>query len=460
MTLTCRGSSCPFKPHAAAHGPARPRPGLVLAPVPERAAALRRAADADDQRRRVDLPHLHLHRARATRCPTRGSCAARPATRRGTRADPRPGRARAARARPGGRRRGHVRDRRRRRSSTPARRARGQDLRLRGRPRACASRASATSRSARRTAPARSPPTARASSARRRASTAVLLDLGDGDDVVAISASVTLPVTINGDGGNDGLFGGCGHRHLQRRRRQRQHRLPRRPRRDGQLRRRQRHRDLRRRRHAHLLRADRGRRRPRRRPPPRGLRRHQPGAPPGRDRHPGQRHRRELRRRRRHRPRPRPRRHRPPAGLQRRRRGDPARRARGHRQHRRRELRHADRAVPAGPRLALQRLVGGRRRHPQRGAGGAPLPARDPDHGQLLRRRLPVQDASGARSGAPTRTCTGPFGNAVLAAQRARRGADHAREPDRAAAALPLRTPGQPTVGFLCLPPGGGTRDC
>ncbi len=38
----------------------------------------------------------------------------------------------------------------------------------------------------------------------------VLLELGDGDDVVAIGASVTLPVTMNGDGGNDGLFGGSG----------------------------------------------------------------------------------------------------------------------------------------------------------------------------------------------------------------------------------------------------------
>jgi hypothetical protein len=38
----------------------------------------------------------------------------------------------------------------------------------------------------------------------------VLLALDDGDDVVAISASVTLPVTMNGGGGNDGLFGGGG----------------------------------------------------------------------------------------------------------------------------------------------------------------------------------------------------------------------------------------------------------
>ena len=46
------------------------------------------------------------------------------------------------------------------------------------------------------------------------------------------------------------------------------------------------------------------------------------------------------------------------------------------------------------------------------------------------------------------------------AAQRARRRADHAREPHRAAAALPLRHARPADVGFLCLPPGGGTRDC
>ena len=40
--------------------------------------------------------------------------------------------------------------------------------------------------------------------------TAVRLDLGDGDDVAAVSASVTLPVTFNGGDGADGLFGGGG----------------------------------------------------------------------------------------------------------------------------------------------------------------------------------------------------------------------------------------------------------
>lgn len=38
----------------------------------------------------------------------------------------------------------------------------------------------------------------------------VLLNLGDGDDVAAVAASVTLPVILNGGAGNDGLFGGGG----------------------------------------------------------------------------------------------------------------------------------------------------------------------------------------------------------------------------------------------------------
>jgi hypothetical protein len=38
----------------------------------------------------------------------------------------------------------------------------------------------------------------------------VLLDLGGGDDVAAVSSGVTLPVLFNGGDGNDGLFGGGG----------------------------------------------------------------------------------------------------------------------------------------------------------------------------------------------------------------------------------------------------------
>ena len=39
---------------------------------------------------------------------------------------------------------------------------------------------------------------------------AVLLNLGAGDDVAAVSANVTLPVIFDGGSGNDGLFGGGG----------------------------------------------------------------------------------------------------------------------------------------------------------------------------------------------------------------------------------------------------------
>jgi hypothetical protein len=40
--------------------------------------------------------------------------------------------------------------------------------------------------------------------------TAVLLNLGAGDDVAAVAASVTLPVIFDGGAGRDGLFGGGG----------------------------------------------------------------------------------------------------------------------------------------------------------------------------------------------------------------------------------------------------------
>jgi hypothetical protein len=39
----------------------------------------------------------------------------------------------------------------------------------------------------------------------------VRLDLGNGDDVAAVGASVTLPVLFDGGAGNDGLFGGGGN---------------------------------------------------------------------------------------------------------------------------------------------------------------------------------------------------------------------------------------------------------
>ena len=44
----------------------------------------------------------------------------------------------------------------------------------------------------------------------RNAATTVILNLDDGDDVASISPSLTVPVIFNGGGGNDGLFGGGG----------------------------------------------------------------------------------------------------------------------------------------------------------------------------------------------------------------------------------------------------------
>ena len=115
--------------------------------------------------------------------------------------------------------------------------------------------------------------------------TAVLLNLGDGDDVAAVSAERHAPGDLRRRRRQRRAVRRRRTRHLQRRPGRRQHHLPRRPRRAGRLRRRPRHRDQRRRRHADLVRGDRGRRRRRRRPPARRLRRHQPGHPPRRRRH-------------------------------------------------------------------------------------------------------------------------------------------------------------------------------
>ena len=40
--------------------------------------------------------------------------------------------------------------------------------------------------------------------------TRIVLQLGDGDDIASVSQNVTVPVTFEGAGGNDGLFGGGG----------------------------------------------------------------------------------------------------------------------------------------------------------------------------------------------------------------------------------------------------------
>jgi hypothetical protein len=38
----------------------------------------------------------------------------------------------------------------------------------------------------------------------------IVLDLGDGNDIASVNPNVAVPVTFNGNGGNDGLFGGGG----------------------------------------------------------------------------------------------------------------------------------------------------------------------------------------------------------------------------------------------------------
>ena len=68
----------------------------------------------------------------------------------------------------------------------------------------------------------------------------------------------------------------------------------------------------------------------------------------------------------------------------------------------------------------------------------------------LLRRRLPVQDVP-AHGPAHQREPARAVRQRGAPSHRARRGPDHAREPDRAAAALPLRDPG-PADGRLPVP--------
>ena len=395
VTLSCRGSSCPFKPRSGA-------PSRATWPRSPSRALFRNTRLRSGARLTLRSPPPSRSPAPSptpcagTPCPTRGSSAAPPAPRRGTRADPRPGtRARAARCSP---RRAPPRARSRSsaatRSSTPARPGEDKISAFEdGRQRALHAL-----RRRRRSAPGRHlhalqrrperrlPEGGRHSVAAGRSATATTSRPS--------APSVTLPVDVQRRRRQRRPVRRLRHRHLQRRRRQRQPRLaataaPRRVNcgdgNDTAI-----SDDTDTRISCEQIEGDAdldGVRRPA------DCDDTNPALRPGADRHPRQRHRRELRRRRRHRPRPRPRRHRPPAGLQRRRRGDPARRARGDRQRRRRELRHADRALPARPRLALQRLVGGRRRHPQRGAGGAR--ASRAGRGStitLRRRRLPVQD--------------------------------------------------------------------
>ena len=82
VTLSCRGAACPFKQARRRTVPRDLAPVSFSRAVPRRAAALRHAADADDPRRGVDQPDLHLHRP-ARRAARRADRLPRPRRREG-----------------------------------------------------------------------------------------------------------------------------------------------------------------------------------------------------------------------------------------------------------------------------------------------------------------------------------------------------------------------------------------
>ncbi len=102
--------------------------------------------------------------------------------------------------------------------------------------------------------------------------------------------------------------------------------------------------------------------------------------------------------------------------------------------------------------------VGGGTRNER--ARGAPVPARDADRAHAARAAAARSRPSGAPCAAPTRTCTGRSATRVL--RRDARVEVRITRANRVGRLLRFRfaTPGQPAVDFLCLPPGGGTRDC
>ena len=459
------GRLVPVQAHAAADGAARPRPGLLLAAVP----AARGCAPGARVTLTISADRVDLAASSPTPC-ARGAlpdAADRvPRARRdegGRRAEPRRSRSRSpllvlvpARAPPA---RSH---RRRRRSSTPARPGEDKiaafetaDQRALHPLRRRSARRRPRHLHALRRRPERRLPEGRRH--HRCCSTSTTATTSRRS-----ARRVTLPVIFNGGGGNDGLFGGGGHRHLQRRRGQRQRRRPRRPRRDRQLRRRQRHGDLRRRRHAQLA-ASRSRAtptstasaaRPTATTPTRRSARARPTSPT------------TASTRTATAPTPPTSTATATASPARRTATTPTRRSGPARA---RSIGNAvdencdTRIEPFPPvlgsltigwsevgvgtrneRLVARSFLARRRGSRSRcSGGGCPF--------KTFRRTVRRSQREPARRRSATRCC---------GAARASRCGSRARTGSGGCCASASRTPGQPTVGFLCLPPGGGTRDC
>ena len=354
----------------------------------------------------------------------------------------------------------HLHGRRARRSSTPA-----TPARTRSRPSTPARRSASPASAALARRPGRHrarAPDGQSVVCPKTGDHAVVLNLGDGDDVAAVSRQRHPPGRLQRRRRQRRAVRRRRHRRLQRRRRQRQRRLPRRARRVRRLRHRQGHGDLRRRRHPDLVRADRGRRGPRRRPPSRRLRRHQPGDPSRRDRHARQRRRRELLRA--------PTRPTSTATATASPRpqdcddGDPAIRPGAREIVGNASTRTATRAsTPFPPLCGCSRnawVAAGRR------TVNTALRPRDFPRGTRIELRCSgpgcpfTGRASRAQVGRVRRTCTAPSAVAASGAAPRSRSASPARGGSAGVLRFRFGAPGTPRVDFLCLPPGGRVRDC
>ena len=101
------------------------------------------------------------------------------------------------------------------------------------------------------------------------------------------------------------------------------------------------------------------------------------------------------------------------------------------------------------------------RAHRQHAAHRTRLPARHPDRAALPRARAARSAASSAGSRAAARSSSAATSRAARsAAEPGSRSASRARPGSAACCASRSERPGTPSVEFLCLPPGGRVRDC